>query len=80
MAENIRCEGWRRTGGAFSFGPVKWSQCENNAIVMLKVSQKEVKEFPACIECWNEAIERGIEIIEARPLDGACEQGGAGEE
>ena len=80
MADNIRCEGWRRTGGAFSFGPVKWSQCENNAIVMLEVRQKEVKEFPACIECWNEAIGRGIEIMEARPLGAARERGGEEEE
>jgi len=67
--DKMRCEGWRRKGGAFSFGPVKWSQCENDAIVVLKVKQDDkVADFPACIECWNEANERGIRVLEAKPI------------
>ncbi len=67
----IRCDGWRRRGGAFTFGPVKWEQCENDAVVILKIRQQgEVKESPCCMECWNESIENAdkIEIIEAKPI------------
>lgn len=65
----MRCEGWTRHGGIFSFGPVTWTQCENEAVVMLTVIQdgKEEKQ-PACIECWNKGIETGIEIINVVPL------------
>lgn len=64
----MRCEGWRRNGGAFTFGPVKWSQCENNATVILEVVQEEVEQLPACMVCWQEAIEKGIKINHAKPI------------
>jgi hypothetical protein len=65
----MQCEGWRRTGGAFTFGPVKWEQCENSALVMLTVVQNAKKEeLPACRKCWNEAIENKIEISAVVPL------------
>lgn len=71
----VRCEGWTRHGGAFSFGPVTWSQCENDAIVMLTVRQKnltthQVEEVtqPACLGCWKTAKEYGIEVLKAEPL------------
>jgi len=64
-----QCEGWRRYGGAFSFGPVKWVQCENEATVLLTVVQKGTEaEMPACSTCWQEAIDNKIEIKEAKPL------------
>ena len=47
---------------------------------MLEVRQEEVKQFPACIECWNETIERGIEIMGASPIGVARQQRGGGEE
>lgn len=65
----MRCEGWRRKGGAFTLGPVKWSQCENEAVVMLRVKQETEQGLPACMDCWKEAIERGIEILDSRPLE-----------
>jgi hypothetical protein len=64
----MRCEGWRRHGGAFTLGPVKWVQCDNEASVMLKVKQEKMEYLPSCIECWNEAKERGIQILSADPL------------
>lgn len=64
----MRCEGWRRYGGAFSFGPPVWRQCENEAIVVLTVEQEKIEELPACLECWNEARERDIKIWRAEPL------------
>jgi len=64
----MRCEGYRRYGGAFTLGPVKWEQCKNDAIAIIECSQDgETKEFPACTECWNEAIEKGIPITKSRP-------------
>ena len=63
-----RCEGWRRYGGVFTFGPVQWVQCENNAIVILTVSQDKVTRQPSCLDCWEEAIEREIPILSARAI------------
>jgi hypothetical protein len=64
----MRCEGWRRRGGAFTFGPVKWEQCNNDAVVMLEVEQGQVEKQPACLACWNEAVERRIKIISSVPI------------
>lgn len=64
-----RCEGWRRYGGAFTFGPVKWEQCKNEGIVFIKFKDDgKIKTLPACKECWNECLSNGIEIIEVRPI------------
>ena len=64
----VRCEGWRRYGGAFTLGPVEWKQCENVAIVMLKVNQGKIEELPACAECWAEVRENKIEVLEVKPI------------
>lgn len=71
----MRCEGWRRKGGAFTFGPVVWKQCSNEASVMLTVLQKPKGEkkkirqvLPACPTCWQECIDTGIEIEKAAPI------------
>ena len=67
----MRCEGWRRYGGAFSVGGVpKWQQCKDAATVVLKVKQSDgVQELPACPKCWEEAIgNKDIEILSAAPL------------
>lgn len=65
----IRCEGWRRYGGAFTLGPVTWKQCEEAAIVQLKFRQDgKVDTLPACQTCWDECIENDIKIIKATPL------------
>lgn len=67
--EKMRCEGWRRTCDAFSLGPAKWEQCSNEAIVNLEVKQDgKLENLPGCQTCWNEAKERGIEIISAKPI------------
>lgn len=69
MTEPIQCEGWTRKGGAFTLGPVQWSQCENNAIVNLEVTQDgKTDTQPSCQECWNTAIEMQIPIASAIPL------------
>lgn len=62
-----RCEGWRRYGGAFSFGIPKWEQCKKDAVVTLTV-KGETTKFPACLECWKEAKDRGNEIEAAEPI------------
>jgi len=65
----MRCEGWRRNGGAFTFGPVKWEQCKNDAIVLLTVEQDgTVEELPACSACWQECLDNGIQINSSRPI------------
>ena len=63
-----RCEGYRRYGGAFTLGPVRWEQCKNDAAVTLTVEQETTERMRACMECWNEAKERGIKIHGAEPL------------
>lgn len=74
MAHKTRCEGYRRRGGAFTFGPVTWKQCEEEAVVNITVEQTEdgrvfKKTYPACMTCWNEAIEdRNINVLKATPI------------
>jgi hypothetical protein len=68
----MRCEGWRRNGGVFTFGPVKWSQCKNDATVMIDLEQDgEQQTLPGCLECWQEAIDKGIKILSVRPIAAA---------
>lgn len=66
----IRCDGWRRHGGAFTIGRPVWSQCENDATVLLTIEQegKVLTDSPACAECWAEGIERGIKQLSAKPI------------
>lgn len=65
----IQCEGYRRYGGAFTLGPVRWAQCKEKAIVMLEVLQDgEVLKQPSCKKCWEESIEYGIKITNAEPI------------
>jgi hypothetical protein len=68
----VRCEGYRRHGGAFTLGPVTWKQCTNDAVVSLVVVQDGKKEtLPACMTCWNECISTGVTIKSVTPLPDA---------
>ena len=66
----MRCEGMVRHGGALTFGLPYWTQCENNAVVMVKIIQDDKNgEFPGCLDCWKRATtESGIEVISAEPI------------
>lgn len=65
-----QCEGWRRSGGAFTLGPVQWKRCENDAIVNLTVEQDgKIQTIPACMQCWGEGLERGIDVKSATPIE-----------
>jgi hypothetical protein len=65
-----RCEGWRRHGGAFTFGPVKWEQCESEGVVMIRfIEDGEERTLPACMECWQECIQTGVQIVEVTPME-----------
>ena len=65
----MRCEGYRRYGGAFTLGPITWVQCTNNAIVELTaVQDNKESTFPACLHCWKEAIEKKINVTSVVPL------------
>lgn len=69
MSEDTRCQGFRRHGGALTFGPPVWEQCENEGVVMLTVLQDGEKEtLPACNECWQECIDRGVKIEKVAPI------------
>jgi hypothetical protein len=60
----LKCKGFRRYGGVFSLGPVKWEQCKATPTVMIKV--KNVKETqPACNHCWQELIDSDEQEIES---------------
>jgi len=66
---NNQCEGWRRTGGAFSLGPVSWKQCEEVGIAVLTVEQDgKTQSLPSCQTCWNECIENNVRIVDAKPI------------
>ena len=70
----MRCEGYRRHGGIFTLGPVKWVQCEEEAVVRLEVKQKEddgTTVFPACLTCWKEAVnydDKYVKVLAAEPI------------
>ena len=65
----MRCEGYRRYGGVFSFGPVLWEQCPYEAVVILTVVQDgEEQDIPGCMKCWQECLEKGIQIIKVTPI------------
>ena len=67
-----RCEGWMRRGGVFSFGPVSWSQCENEGTVMLTClndGDEEPATLPACAGCWKKTIDQeGVTVLSAEPI------------
>ena len=67
---SVRCEGYRRFGGAFSLGPVTWQQCSERAIAVLTIEQDgKVQDVPACSKCWTEAMYYGgIKITATRPV------------
>lgn len=65
----MRCQGWRRYGGVFTFGPVKWEQCTKRAVIMLTVRQEgKTETLPACKECWNETLLTGIKVLASKPI------------
>jgi hypothetical protein len=65
----IACEGYRRYGGAFTLGPVRWEQCDSPAEVSITVQQGSVtKTFPCCTVCWQEAINNTMTILNCVPL------------
>lgn len=64
----MQCEGYRRYGGAFSMAKPRWEQCKNDAAVTLTVTQEDTAEMPACMECWEEAKQHGIQIDKAEPI------------
>jgi hypothetical protein len=63
----MKCEGYRRKGGAFTFGPVKWEQCQDEPKVMLQIEGK-AEPLPACMECWKEVKASGATVISAEPI------------
>ena len=67
----MRCEGWTRKGGAFTLGPVTWSQCENESIVNIKFKQGDepIATLPACKQCWQKCIDsKNIKILSVEPI------------
>jgi hypothetical protein len=64
-----QCSGYRRRGGAFTFGPVTWEQCPNTGMVMLTVKQEDGETTePACAKCWQECIDTGVTIVDVKPI------------
>jgi len=64
-----QCEGFRRYGGAFTLGPVKWEQCKEEAEFTITVEQDgKPQTLPCCKTCWQEAITAGIRVLKIEPL------------
>jgi len=64
-----RCQGWHRTGGAFTLGPTVWRQCTNRGVVMITFKEnKEFKRMPACAECWQLCIDKHLHITKTTPI------------
>lgn len=70
-----RCEGYRRYGGAFTFGPVRWERCKEDAVVLLTMTQEgKESKLPSCLRCWKEARDYPGIVIKA--VDTLPEEGG----
>ncbi len=67
--KKLQCEGYTKPG-AFQVGaPAVWTQCTNEAIVMLSFKEnKKTKALPACKKCWNDCIEHNYKITKAKPI------------
>lgn len=65
-----RCEGYRRHGGAFTLGPVRWAQCINSATMRLRIQQPSgsTVELPACPVCLQECRENKLTILDILPV------------
>ena len=66
----MRCEGMTHPG-AFMFAPQVWTQCNNEATVMIKFKQddEEIKILPGCPKCWQECIDaKKIKILSVKPI------------
>jgi len=70
----MRCEGYRRRGGALTLGPVRWEQCNNEAIVILTVKQEKIEKLPSCSICWQECINNKIQINSVDPISKEVEK------
>jgi len=64
----MRCEG-RYKPGIFQFAPQVWTQCKNEAVVLITVKQEKISEWPSCEKCWKEAIDRDMKIIKVIPIE-----------
>ncbi len=65
----MKCDGWKSTG-AFPFGGIPtMTRCNADAVVMLGIVQDGARDqYPACPDCWQEAIRRGVKIVHVWPI------------
>lgn len=69
----MRCKGYVRTGGAFTLGPVKWEQCNHDAVVILTINYGDGphEKYPACAGCWDN-VRKGLDpnskLVDAEPI------------
>ncbi len=74
----MRCEGYYKYGSFMTFGPRRWEQCENEAIVMIRFidqqnnnnyeGEGQERTLPACAKCWQQCITDHMEILEVTPI------------
>lgn len=66
-----RCEGWVRTGGVFTLGPVEWDQCKKDGVfsVTFQYPGEAVKTLPACRDCLGEVEKSGATILKSVIID-----------
>ncbi|KKK76129.1 hypothetical protein LCGC14_2866780 [marine sediment metagenome] len=65
--DTIRCEGQTKIGAFQMGGYAGWRQCENDAVIILKVRQDKGKitDQPSCDVCWKRAKKyTNVEIVE----------------
>jgi hypothetical protein len=71
MKKKTQCEGWRRYGGVFTLGPVKWEQCKETATVTALITNPDEKPkgFAACDHCLIEALTTtGMKVAKIKPI------------
>lgn len=69
-----RCEIFRRYGGAFSLGPVRWEQCPNEATVQGVDPKFPDATVPVCSECVPETV-KSVPGVVFKPLEQPTAEG-----
>lgn len=60
-----QCDGWVRTGGAFTVGGTpEWEQCKNEATMVVTVQQETIEDMACCDECLQRIGDYNIPVLD----------------
>tara|TARA_Y100000310_G_scaffold56232_1_gene51603 strand:+ start:31532 stop:31816 length:285 start_codon:yes stop_codon:yes gene_type:complete len=72
---DLKCNGYRRYGGAFTLGNPEWEKCRETPTVMIKVKNVK-KAMPACPHCWQELLDSDDDAQEIESVEPIIDDAG----